>query len=304
MIEFSCACGHRLQTHDSQRGESVTCPACGKRQSVPADEGNRLTTERPTRPTSFAEDAPPRRGGRFDDEPNDRRRPASGGQPKSHALLYTMIALGVCALVACPVLILLGLLLPAVSSVREAAARMQSSNNMKQLALGAINYNDSYGYFPTAYTLVDSGQGGERVAGLGWRVALLPYIEGGPLYNMYVPEQPWDSPVNKSIQSSVVRTYNEPSDTKSANMETFYQVFVTAPGKRPHSAFNHPTDPINKVSLSMIANADGAADTILIAEAPTSVPWYRGQHCRLRRRLRETNFDLDQPGDPQVAHHA
>src|SRR5438270_10667262 len=74
MIEFSCDCGNRLRTEDSQRGESVTCPACGKHQWVPADEGNRVTTEPANRPTGIAEDAPPRRRHRFDDGSDERRR--------------------------------------------------------------------------------------------------------------------------------------------------------------------------------------------------------------------------------------
>src|SRR5262249_34977482 len=74
--------------------------------------------------------------------------------------------------------ILIGLLLPAVQKVREAAARMQCSNNMKQLALACHGWHDSQGKLPPA-VLVGPGIGwnDENNIGPNWAVLILPNIE-------------------------------------------------------------------------------------------------------------------------------
>jgi prepilin-type N-terminal cleavage/methylation domain-containing protein len=93
--------------------------------------------------------------------------------------------------------ILIGLLLPAVQKVREAAARMSCSNNLKQIALGAHNYESAYQEFPPG--LNSSGvPSGPWVSCLTY---LLPYIEQENVYRM-IPQgcftQPATAPVNGS----------------------------------------------------------------------------------------------------------
>src|SRR4051812_14183321 len=69
--------------------------------------------------------------------------------------------------------ILIGLLLPAVQKVREAAARMKCQNQMKQIALAVHNYHDAQGKMIPAY--MGSTQ-------LSWSVYILPYMENAPLF--------------------------------------------------------------------------------------------------------------------------
>jgi prepilin-type N-terminal cleavage/methylation domain-containing protein/prepilin-type processing-associated H-X9-DG protein len=70
--------------------------------------------------------------------------------------------------------ILIGLLLPAVQKVREAAARTKCINNLKQLGLGLHNHHDAMGGFPMAK---------QDAPLMGWTYFVLPYVEQGPLYN-------------------------------------------------------------------------------------------------------------------------
>src|SRR3954454_5650209 len=86
--------------------------------------------------------------------------------------------------------ILIGLLLPAVQKVREAAARSKSSNNIKQIVLATHNYNDAYG--GKLPPMVDVGTNNVpnmgATGGAGYQSIffnILPYIEQDNIYRFY-----------------------------------------------------------------------------------------------------------------------
>src|ERR1044071_6176290 len=74
--------------------------------------------------------------------------------------------------------ILIGLLLPAVQKVREAASRIKCSNNLKQLALGCHNFESANGFFPSGK--LESYD--PTKANWSWMTTLMPYIEQGSFY--------------------------------------------------------------------------------------------------------------------------
>jgi prepilin-type N-terminal cleavage/methylation domain-containing protein/prepilin-type processing-associated H-X9-DG protein len=86
--------------------------------------------------------------------------------------------------------ILIGLLLPAVQKIREAANRMKCSNNLHQIALGLHNYHDTYEHFPPASQVPwwvgvqdrDDFLDYTKPFGPNWAVLLLPYVEQDNLY--------------------------------------------------------------------------------------------------------------------------
>jgi prepilin-type N-terminal cleavage/methylation domain-containing protein/prepilin-type processing-associated H-X9-DG protein len=169
--------------------------------------------------------------------------------------------------------ILIGLLLPAVQKVREAAARMSCSNNLHQIALANMNYESANGVFLP-------GVGKNGCCWGTWMIPILPYMEQDNLFKLYVnfggldyyPNSLTVGPrytggPNATIASTRLKNFTCPSDTPqswgswtkhnyvlNAGNTTFYQVALplgctpgtvgcTAFGGAPFSWYNN--DPVN-----------------------------------------------------------
>ncbi|HVS35906.1 MAG TPA: DUF1559 domain-containing protein [Gemmataceae bacterium] len=150
-------------------------------------------------------------------------------------------------------------LLEGVQKVRDAAARMQSINNLKQIALAMFNYESTFNHFP-AQAICDKN--GKPL--LSWRVAVLPYIEQDQLYKQFHLDEPWDSENNKKLLEQMPKTFASPAQSAESlkNHETPYQGFV---GK---GAFFEGQDGIKIADIT-----DGTSNTIMLVETAKTVPW-------------------------------
>ena len=154
---------------------------------------------------------------------------------------------------------LVGLLLPAVQAARQAAQRMDSSNNLKQLGLALHNYESAYRHLP-ATAILERGTGKPL---LSWRVAILPFIEEAALYNEFHLDEPWDSDHNIKLLDRMPATFSH----KAKKVKPGYTVYV--------APVNEETL-LRKEELTTIADiTDGLSNTIMVVEASeeAAVPW-------------------------------
>jgi prepilin-type N-terminal cleavage/methylation domain-containing protein/prepilin-type processing-associated H-X9-DG protein len=152
--------------------------------------------------------------------------------------------------------ILIGLLLPAVQKVREAAARSQCQNNLKQLGLAAMNYHDTYQRLPPAVLMPYAKDGFDPTLDLkspfgpNWAVLLLPYVEQGALYNS----------INVSAYPGTTLTPGS-----SANFGSADRTWRALRGTTVKT-YLCPTDPNNQTPYSDTANG------------PPEATWARGNY--------------------------
>src|SRR5262245_25291937 len=98
--------------------------------------------------------------------------------------------------------ILIGLLLPAVQKIREAANRASCANNLKQLGLAVHNYHDSIGTLPPLRVTNNT---------VTWFVLIMPYMEQDNLRNLWTPTSNYSSATNAAGRAYHVKTYYCPS---------------------------------------------------------------------------------------------
>src|SRR5262245_27183757 len=107
--------------------------------------------------------------------------------------------------------VLIGLLVPAVQKVRDAAARLSCANNLKQLGLALHNHHDSYGYFPSSVRPA----GFTSLPRVSWTINLLPFIEQDNLRRNYDTTTNWSSPANLPLTSLPVKIFQCPAAPNS-----------------------------------------------------------------------------------------
>src|SRR6202051_4326343 len=144
-------------------------------------------------------------------------------RPSGFTLIELLVVIAIIA-------ILIALLVPAVQKVREAGARLQCANNLKQIGLALHSYHGAYKQFPAGYidgnTNPNSTPDNDVGPGWGWASFLLPYLEQGNVFNQINFQVPVGSGVNTAVSQISLSVFQCPSDQYQQDVPLYDSSFT------------------------------------------------------------------------------
>jgi len=167
-----------------------------------------------------------------------------------------------------------GLVVYGIGATKEAALRLESAENLRQIGLGMQNFDKAEQSLPLGCICDRSGK-----PVLSWRVAILPYINEEALYKKFNLEEPWDGPTNRPLIAQMPRIYESPLLRNSGSGETHYKVFVGPGTIFQHKVTrkckpDHPPPRNGNWSITVLhASPRKIEDILFVAEAGDPVTW-------------------------------
>jgi hypothetical protein len=255
MLDFTCnSCGKRVQGDEALAGQSVLCPACHTAMTFPQTANAPLSTAKAAGDGRFCEMPPPLA---VTPPSHDRAR-----HIVRHWTTYLMLGVFVTGIV--------GLLLPIINRIREAAQRTESTNNLKQIGLAFHSYHDANRRLPyngtvQPYQVNGVSFGGPAIAGDrdtgSWAFMILPYLDQEPLFNTKNPNMPVAVFMCPGRGRPLVAT----GDPAGAWTDYFLNSFINDPNGNP----NAPDRRRKQIDIT-----DGTSNTIFVGQGQIMPPDY------------------------------
>ena len=188
-----------------------------------------------------------------------RTNQRSGGSRRAFTLIELLVVIAIIA-------VLIALLLPAVQSAREAARRIQCTNNLKQLALATHNYESSNGAFPMGnqgWKFPSCGSAYPSDATLHTAfIYIMPFIESGAQFNSYNLTRVFASVANTTSNYTQVNAFVCPSDGEFTQEPAIYVPYVhisyaTSRGQNENIGFSWANTSVPDPTAPYYQNCNG-----------------------------------------------
>jgi prepilin-type N-terminal cleavage/methylation domain-containing protein/prepilin-type processing-associated H-X9-DG protein len=199
-------------------------------------------------------------------------------RPVRERSAFTLIELLV---VIAIIAILIGLLLPAVQKVRESAARIKCTNNLKQIGIALHALHDIYGVFPPGQGAINDRQVPSNYYGptipanamfCSWQTHILPFIEQKPLWDQMQPNV-------EGLANTKVDMFDCPSDKKAGLVYTVGGWKQATTSYQGVAGLEDITEAPNwrgtlfwRSKVRMGDVTDGTSNTVMVGEHPSSDP--------------------------------
>ena len=218
-------------------------------------------------------------------------RPISLQNKAGFTLMELLVVIAIIA-------ILIGLLLPAVQKVREAAARLSCINKLSQIGLAVKNYESAFNHYPAA---IEYYKGNAGVMEHNWITSILPYMEYENLIKKYNKNKPWDDKTeNHVVTGEIINALLCPSSATGYNLKSDGTSNAISPGRSDYATPQWVSIEFNKTYPNLLnSNNAGVLKGAITYDPGTTGQNFTGQPTQSIKDTSKTLLVVEDTGRPK-----